>query len=576
MRFTPSLLAAVLLAIIPLTSFAIDDYKPGPDSLPQPEVPHGEVTVHTFDASKIFPGTTREYRVYVPKQYDASTPAPVMIVQDGIRFNAINVLDNLIAKKEIPPMVGIFVAPGVVPSPDTNTALPRFNRSYEYDGMSDDYVRFLLEELLPHIVADQKLNLSTNANDRMIAGESSGAIAAFTAAWHRPDAFHRVFSAIGTYVDLRGGNVYPALIRQTEAKPIRVFLQDGANDHNTYGGNWFLANQEVLSALQFSGYDVTNAWGDGVHSGKHATVIFPDAMRWLWRDYPAPIVANVEHKTNQPITTILLPDKQWQLVGEHFRGADGLAANALGEVFFSDHASNCIYKIALDGSLSVFKEHADSGGLIFGPDGKLYAGQGGKKRIVSYDQDGTEEVIAEDLQPNDLVAGQNGNLYVTDSPNKKVWLIKGHEKRVVDEGITFPNGVRFSPDQSLLYVADYRGQFVYAFDVLPDGSLANGQKFFHLHMMDGSTQTSADGLTVDSLGWLYVTTEMGIQVCDQPGRVNGIIMKPQAKGPSSIAFGGKNFDVLFAACGDKVFKRKTQARGVLSFQAPIKPPTPHL
>lgn len=558
------------------SALAIDDYKPGPDSLPQPGVPHGETTVHVFDQSKIFPGTTRKYWVYVPAQYDSAKPAPLLIVQDGIRFNATNVLDNLIAKKEIPPMIGIFVTPGVVPSLSSNTALPRFNRSYEYDGLSDDYARFLLDELLPHIAADQKLNLSTNASDRMIAGESSGAIAAFTAAWHRPDEFRRVFSAIGTFVGLRGGNEYPTLIRKTEPKPIRVFLQDGANDHNSYGGNWFLANQEMLSAFEYAGYDVNHQWGDGVHSGKHATALFPDAMRWLWRDYPAPITANPSAKTNQPIMSMLLPGEDWQLVGENFRGADGLAANDKGEVFFSDHAGNCIYKIALDGQLSVFKSQADTGGLIFGPDGKLYAGQGAGKRIVSYDAGGKEEIIAEDLQPNDLVAARNGNIYVTDSPNKKVWLIQGREKRVVDEGIAFPNGIRLSPDQSLLYVADYRGQFVYSFDVLPDGSLANRQRFYHLHLMDGSTQSSADGMTVDTLGWLYVTTEMGIQVCDQAGRVEGIISKPQARGPSSLAFGGSHFDTLFAACGDKVFKRKTQARGVLSFQTPIKPPAPHL
>lgn len=570
-----SLVAALLLSFT-FSAVAIDDYKPGPDSLPKPDVPHGDITVHTFNQSKIFPGTTREYWVYVPKQYDPAKPAPSLIVQDGIRFNAPNVLDNLIAKKEIPPMIAIFVAPGVVPSLSSNTALPRYNRSYEYDGLSDEYVRFLLDEFLPHVAADQNLNLSTNGDDRMIAGESSGAIAAFTAAWHRPDAFRRVFSAIGTYVGLRGGNEFPTLIRQMEPKPIRVFLQDGSHDHNIYGGNWFLANQEMLSALEFSGYDVNHAWGDGVHSGKHATALFPDAMRWLWRDYPAPIVANANHQTNQPLMGILLPDEGWQVVGENFRGADGLAANANGEIFFSDHAKNCIYKIGLEGGLSVFKEDTGTGGLIFGPDGKLYACQGSKRRIVSYDSNGDEEVVAEELQPNDIVVAQNGNIYVTDSPNKKVWLIQGHEKRVVDEGIASPNGVRLSPDQSLLYVADYRGQFVYSFNVLPDGSLANGQRFYHLHLMDGSTQSSADGMTVDSLGWLYVTTEMGIQVADQPGRVEGIISKPQAHGPSSLAFGGKNFDILFAACGDKVFMRKTQAHGVLSFEAPIKPPTPHL
>jgi gluconolactonase len=569
-KLVPALLLAGLI-----NAPAADDYQPGVDSKPQDGVPRGEVTKHVFDHSNVFPGTTRDYWVYVPKQYDPAKPAPVLIMQDGIRFEATNVLNNLIHKKEIPPLIGIFVNPGRVPALSTN-ALDRFNRSYEYDGLSDEYTRFLLDELLPHIAADQKLNLSTNGNDRAIAGASSGAICAFTAAWLRPDAFRRVFSTIGTYVDLRGGNVYPTLIRKTEPRPIRVFLQDGSNDNNKYGGNWFLANQEMLSALEFAGYDVNHAWGDGAHSAKQGTAIFPDVLRWLWRDYPAPIVANPEHKTNQPIASILIASEEWQPVAGAYKAADGLAANAKGEVFFSDRGNNCIWKIGSEGKATVFKENA-GGGLIFGADGKLYAGQGGKKRIVAYDANGAEEVIAEDIEPNDLAASHSGNLYITDSRNKKIWLVDAkREKRMVDEGIPFPNGIRLSPDQSLLYVADYRGQFVYAFQVLPDGSLTNRQRFYHLHLMDGAVQSSADGMTVDTLGWLYVTTEMGIQVCDQAGRVNSIIAKPAYKGMNSVAFGGPDLGTLFVSCGDKIYRRKTAATGVLSFQPPIKPPAPKL
>src|SRR5262245_647429 len=224
-------LFAALLLSSAVASRATDDYTPGPDSESHDNVPKGEVTKFTFDHSKIFPGTTRDYWVYVPKQYDPAKPAPLMVFQDGIKYKAPTVFDNLIHKKEIPPLISIFVTPGRVKAPSTN-ALDRFNRSYEYDGLGDNYVRFLLEELLPHIAAEQKLNLSANGNDRAIAGESSGAICAFTAAWERPDAFRRVFSSIGTYVGLRGGNNYPTLIRKIEPKPIRIFLQDGSNDQN--------------------------------------------------------------------------------------------------------------------------------------------------------------------------------------------------------------------------------------------------------------------------------------------------------------------------------------------------------
>jgi gluconolactonase len=577
MHLPKSLLAVLLTLTTVCPGLAADDYTPGPDSLPQPGVPKGEISQHIFDQSKIFPGTTRDYWVYVPKQYDPGKPAPVMIFQDGIQYSAPIVFDNLIQKQEIPPLIGVFVMHGRVKASSTNT-LDRFNRSYEYDGLGDNYARFLLEELLPHIASEQMLNLSADPNDRAIAGASSGAICAFTAAWERPDAFRRVFSSIGTYVGLRGGNSYPTLIRKTEPKPIRIFLQDGSNDLNIYGGNWFIANQDMLSALEFAGYDVNHIWGDGGHNGKHATAIFPEAMRWLWRDYPAPIRANPEAKSRQPVLEILLPGEPWQLLGEGYRFTEGPAANAQGEVFFTDIPANRIYKIDLNGQVTLFKEESGAvNGTMFGPEGKLYACQNGKKRIVAYQAEGQEETVAEDLESNDLAVANNGSIYVTDPPGKRVWLIDSkREKRVVDTGITFPNGVRLSPDQSLLYVTDTRGQFVYSFQVQTDGSLADKQRYFYLHLADGSTQSGADGMTVDTQGRLYVTTELGLQVCDQAGRVNSIISKPQNKWLANVAFGGPNFDTLYVTCSDKVYKRKTKATGVLSFQAPIKPVAPRL
>src|SRR3954462_11964495 len=293
-----------LLALCSFSALAADNYQPPADSKPQPGVPKGQVTKYSFQTSKIFPGTFRDYWVYVPKQYDASKPTPVMIFQDGIQYSAPAVFDNLIHRKEIPPLIGVFVMHGRVKAPNTN-ALDRFNRSYEYDGLGDKYARFLLEELLPHISKEQNLNLSTNGDDRAIAGASSGAICAFTAAWERPEAFHRVFSSIGTYTGLRGGNEYPILIRKTEPKPIRIFLQDGSGDLNIYGGSWWLANQEMLSALEFAGYEVNHVWGDGSHNGKHATAVFPDALRWLWKDYPAPVTAG--NNSKQPLMGILIP-----------------------------------------------------------------------------------------------------------------------------------------------------------------------------------------------------------------------------------------------------------------------------
>src|SRR4051812_46009854 len=239
---------AWLLAILAL---------PHPPAVGAEAAPKGEVTRYTFERSKIFPGTVRDYWVYVPRQYDPSRPACVYVNQDGVQFNAPAVFDELIHKKEMPVTVGVFVMHGRVKAPSAD-ALDRFNRSYEYDGLGSDYARFLLDELLPEVekkaAADGRpIRLSRDGNDRGIGGSSSGAVCAFTAAWERPDAFRRVFSAIGTYVGLRGANAYPTLVRKVEPKPIRVFLQDGSGDLNIWGGDWWMANQEMQRALAFAG-----------------------------------------------------------------------------------------------------------------------------------------------------------------------------------------------------------------------------------------------------------------------------------------------------------------------------------
>jgi enterochelin esterase-like enzyme len=287
-RFSPFAFA-LLLAIVPLLR-AADDYKPGPESEPQ-AVPHGEVRQASFAASKIFPGTTRDYFVYVPKQYDATKPACLMVFFDGAGFMRKDgafrvpvVLDNLIAKQQMPVTIAVGVNPGMIP-PTLPGAKPRNNRSFEYDSLGDANARFLLEELLPE--ATKGLNITTDAAGRAVCGNSSGGIAAFTVAWERPDAFRKVVSHVGSFTNIRGGHVYPALIRKTKpAKPLRVFLQDGTHDLDNLHGNWPLANQDMAAALKFMSYDHTFVLGEGAHSGKHGGAIFPDTLRWLWRDWP--------------------------------------------------------------------------------------------------------------------------------------------------------------------------------------------------------------------------------------------------------------------------------------------------
>jgi gluconolactonase len=547
-------------------------------------VPKGEVIHEKLDHSKIFPGTVREYWIYVPKQYDPAKPACLYVNQDGIQYNAPAVFDELIHKKEIPVLIGVFVRPGQVPaqSPD---ALDRFNRSLEYDGLGDAYARFLVEELLPEVerktTADGRpIKLSRDANDRAIGGASSGAICAFTAAWERADAFHRVFSAIGTYVGMRGGNVYPTLIRKFEPKPIRVFLQDGSSDLNIYGGDWWMANQEMERALIFAGYEVNHDWGTGGHNGEHATKLFPDAMRWLWKDWPKPVQAG---RGSQQLREILIPGEEWTLVADGYRFTEGPAPNAQGEVFFNDIPSSKAYKIDLEGKVSVFiADTKQANGQSFGPDGRLYAVATGAGQVLSYDSAGKSTVVAEGIRGNDLVVRHDGGMYVTNpgggggGGGSKVWYISPDgKKREVDQGLRFPNGVTLSPDQTLLYVTDFASHWVYSYQVQRDGSLLDKQRFFHLHSPDTADESGPDGMRVDRNGRLYVATRMGIQVCDQAGRVNCIIPTPNGR-VANLCFGGADFQTLYATCGDRVFKRKVKVKGANAYEPPIKPAKPQL
>jgi hypothetical protein len=285
------------------------------DSLPQANVPKGQVTGPFEFHSKIFANTVRRYWIYVPAQYDRSRPASLLVFQDGQRalnpdgsLRVQNVLDNLIRAGDIPVTIGVFVTPGHrglhYPN-DLGMSNPN-HRAEEYDALDDRYARFLIDELLPLI--KKNYNLSDDPNEHAIGGTSSGAICAFTVAWHRPDMFRKVISLIGSYVSIGyrpargneplvpGGDLYPTLIRKSPIRPLRIFLQDGSNDLSNEHGNWFLANQQMLSAFEWANanadqqqlngarYDVSHIWGEGGHSDEHGGALLPDILRWLWRD----------------------------------------------------------------------------------------------------------------------------------------------------------------------------------------------------------------------------------------------------------------------------------------------------
>jgi gluconolactonase len=561
-------------------------YTLGPDSQRQAGVPQGVVTKYTWSTSQIYPGTTRDYWIYVPAQYTPTKPACVMVFQDGGgmvtdtgEWRVPVVFDNLIAKGDMPVTIGVFINPGVLTALAPDTQQNRFDRSYEYDALGDRYARFLTEEILPEVA--KLYNISTDPNDRAIAGSSSGGIAAFNAAWNRPDQFHRVMSFIGSFTNLRGGDELATLIRKTEPKPLRVFLQDGSADQNIYAGNWFLANQEIFSALQYAGYESNFVPGTGAHSGAQGSSILPDALRWLWHGYPAPVaVPAAVH--DRGASDFIDQGKGWELVGQGFKFADGAALDKLGNVYFMDGPNNHIYKIDLDGKVSMWKEDGEgAAGMVFGPDGRMYLCEPARRRIVTIASDGTETVLAEDVDANDLTVLANNTVYFTDSGAHSVWFIdaKGN-KRVAyagtdTSGINYPSAVRTSTDQSLLMVSDARSKWVWSFQIEADGSLADGEPFYRLETPDDNSQSGSDGMTLDTLGFLYVTTKVGVQICDQPGRVEFIVSKPQDAWLASVVFGGPDMQWLYVTSGDKVYRRHMARTGIAPW-ATLKPPQPRL
>lgn len=547
-------------------------------------VPKGQLIKFTFDRSAIFPGTVRDVTVYIPAQYQAAKPACVYVNQDGLQWNAPTVFDNLINSKEMPVTIGVFVTPGQVKMGDGDTANDRFNRSFEYDGLGDGYARFVLEELLPAVEKLQTtdgraIHLSTSGNDRAIGGSSSGAVCAFTAAWERPAEFSRVFSAIGTYVGLRGADRYTTLIRKYEPKPIRIFLQDGTNDNNIYAGDWWKANESMERSLTFAGYDVKHVWGEDKHNGNHGTAIFPEAMRFLWKDWPTPV--STMPTKNQYLSDILIPGEDWELVAQEYKFTEGTAVNAVGEVFYQDIPASKTYKVGLDDKVTTLNIDAKkTSGTSFGPDGKRYATAGGSKQILRYDAQENAAVIADNIAGNDLVVANNGNIYITEPDGSdrpgKIYLIRPNgEKLVVDEGVKYPNGITLTPDQTQLYVTASASHWVWIYKINKDGTLAYKQRYGWLHVPDNNDFAWPDGIRCDTAGRVYVATQSGIQVLDQIGRVNAIIPVPSGQA-SNLIFGGPLFNTMYVTCGSKVYKRKLKVRGANTFEKPYKPKKPSL
>ncbi len=370
-----------------------------------------------FENSEIYPGTVHTYVLTIP---EGIVSGGLFVGLDGVLCNAPAVIDTLTATGVMPPTFGVYLQPGRIVDADGNVL--RYNRSNEFDATDGRFASFLETELLPYIEREHNIKFSENPGDRMIFGLSSGGIAAFNAAWHRPDLFSKVFAACGTFVPMRGGHNIQAIVRKHEPKPLRIFLQDGYQDTwNPIFGSWFEANYVLGTALEFAGYDCKFDWGEGVHSIKRANEIFKDVMLWMWRDYPAEIKAG---KTkNNFLEPTLIDGEDWTLLSEQPDRHSELDSEA--------PSLRAIY-----------------------PDGKHMA------------------------------EAEEGTNFLTQ------------------------------------YLLDEQGNKLY------------GQRFYWLHSYDNSVLHISD-MEFDGAGYLWVITNAGLQICDQNGRVRGILHLPKDCGPEA-------------------------------------------
>lgn len=568
-------------------------YPVDPDSLRQEGVPKGQVFEREFNDSQIYPGTQRKYYVYVPAQYRKEEPAALMVFQDGTRYVKENtptkstiVFDNLIHKGDMPVTIGVYVDPGVIPHPVQGVRHHR-NRNFEYDAVDDRYVSFLLEEILPEVEKD--FNITQNPNLRGVCGSSSGGICAFNVAWQRPDKFRRVYSIVGTFTSLRGGHLFPTLVRKTEPKPLRVFLQDGSNDLNIPLGSWWMANQSMLSALQFSGYEVEHVWGEGYHGQTHGGAIFAQAMRWLWKDADQRITTHYEASSHEA-KLILSEQDDWELISEGHGFTEGPAVSPEGELYFSDLEHGLIHKYNQDDKVEVFwdakvwlekeKIKANKGhlinGLAFDSKGNLFGCSAASQRVLKFDlKTGKITSIAEGISTNDIVVANNGRIYVTEPKSRSVWMIvEGDAPKLVSNQFSGVNGITLNEDQSCIYVADYKGRYVWFAQLRPDGLVDRVAPHHHLHLpiTSADTRGQLDGMCVDKEGNLYTATALGVQVSNWNGLVT-LIMPPPigARHPANVTFGGEDGRVLYATCGEKVYRRSVLAQGIFPWKPPLPP-----
>ena len=513
-----------------------------PATVKMEESLRGEVLKLTLNDSHIYPGAEREILVYVPQQYTGDVPACLLVCMDGILYDATTVMDNLIASGEMPVTIGVFVNPGVVY--DEGGEVVRYNRCKEFDSTDDLFVQFLEQEVLAKVEGMQTLSgktimLSNDANDRAITGASSGGIAAFTAAWNRPDLFSRVYTTVGTFVAMRGGHEYPAIVRKTEPKPLRIYMQDGWYDvWNPIFGEWFEYNLLMESAFNFAGYELFHHWNRGNHSIKYGTLAFPDAMRWLWKGYPAKVQKGWSN--NGMLQDILDPATDWQEIPLPIDIESELYATADSSVVFASRAH--IHKVSLARTCT----HV---GVLKA--GERLLGDGLTARGSCLYKEGVK--VAEGLSGLQAVQELADGKYLAlcDSKAKSkgnVWVLHAGTKALA-----------ITPDYRMCVTSEESTHHLISTIIGKGGEMKYSEPFYYLHDLSNGAKQMAGNMAFDTKGNLYVATEMGVQVADHNGRVRAILSLP-AGGVKSLAFSGH---YLYVVCGNKLFVSKMKAEGHL-------------
>jgi enterochelin esterase-like enzyme/sugar lactone lactonase YvrE len=557
-------------------------WQPHPDAVPRDDVLHGTVEQMPPWESKIFAGTTRDWAIYVPAQYKKEQPAALMVFQDGHSYQDVKgrwrvpvVFDNLIARGEMPPTIAVFINPGHEPSKGKlKGPWKASNRSLEYDSLGDRYARFLLDEIIPEV--EKRYQLAKDPKQRAICGASSGGICSFTVAWERPDAFSKVLSTIGSFTNLRGGNVYPSLIRKTEPKPLRVYLADTSGDIDNAYGSWPWSNKLMNSALQYMGYDLRFDWAEGyAHSADHGGALFPEALKWLWRKESHTSVFDTKGDLRGDMTLLrlLIPGETWQPVAENLGFADAPCADSEGNFYFSDMKAPAVYKLNVtDGTRTELVKESVSG-LELGSDGLLYGCQGAKNRVISIDpKNGAVKLVATGVVPNDLAVTRDGVIYITETKQGRVTRInrQSGDTATAASGITRPNGIALSGDGGTLAVSDSGGEHVWTFRVNADGALDAQMPTMTMRLpIDPKGEfkfnepppyqaaSRGDGMAVDKSGRNYVTSAVGVQIFDPTGRLCGVLPKPiEAQPLTSCVLAGPNHEYLYVTNGNTVFRRK--------------------